>query len=616
MAVNYDPQRLDSVLAKAVGALSAARAPGGAWTGELSGSALATATAVGALALVRREGVGDSVVLDGQVSRGLAWLASHANGDGGWGDTTRSLSNLSTTVLAWSAFGLAGADSRFPAAVAGAERWIKQNAGRLEPHILVPAIVARYGRDRTFSVPILMTAVLGGRLGPPATAWRRVPALPFELAALPRGWFPALRLPVVSYALPALIAIGQARHCHAPSANPLARLARVLAGRGTRRVLEAIQPANGGFLEATPLTSFVALALAASGQAGHPVTLRAVDFLVHSVREEGCWPIDTNLATWLTTLSVNALGAGVPGGLLPEDCAALRWWLLRQQHRRVHDYTGAAPGGWAWTDQPGGVPDADDTAGALLALRQLGAVSPEVLAAAQAGLQWLLGLQNRDGGMPTFCRGWGALPFDRSGADLTAHALRAWLAWLDALPPGWQERIQVGIGAGVRFLIRAQRADGAWAPLWFGNQFAPGELNLTHGTSRVLLALPELVARSYMEAVEPLNNGAQWLARAQNRDGGWGGAPGVASSVEETALAVEALAELMTHPQPLLPDIHDQVRSACAWGADWLVRQVENGQWCQPNPIGFYFARLWYFEKLYPLIFTASALRKVRRLAR
>ena len=33
-----------------------------------------------------------------------------------------------------------------------------------------------------------------------------------------------------------------------------------------------------------------------------------------------------------------------------------------------HPYTGAAPGGWAWTDLPGGVPDADDTPGALLAL--------------------------------------------------------------------------------------------------------------------------------------------------------------------------------------------------------------------------------------------------------
>jgi hypothetical protein len=40
-------------------------------------------------------------------------------------------------------------------------------------------------------------------------------------------------------------------------------------------------------------------------------------------------------------------------------------------------------------------------------------------------VRWLLDLQNGDGGIPTFCRGWGALPFDRSAPDLTAHALRA-----------------------------------------------------------------------------------------------------------------------------------------------------------------------------------------------
>ena len=47
-----------------------------------------------------------------------------------------------------------------------------------------------------------------------------IPQLPFELAALPHQLFGWLRLPVVSYALPALIAIGQVRHHHRPSLNP------------------------------------------------------------------------------------------------------------------------------------------------------------------------------------------------------------------------------------------------------------------------------------------------------------------------------------------------------------------------------------------------------------
>ena len=81
--------------------------------------------------------------------------------------------------------------------------------GSLDPVVMAEKIAARYGRDRTFSVPILMTGALGGRLGNEREGWRRVLALPFELAAVPQRFFAWARMPVVSYALPALIAIGQ-----------------------------------------------------------------------------------------------------------------------------------------------------------------------------------------------------------------------------------------------------------------------------------------------------------------------------------------------------------------------------------------------------------------------
>src|SRR5690606_28573705 len=101
-------------------------------------------------------------------------------------------------------------------------------------------------------------------------------------------------------------------------------------------------------------------------------------------------------------------------------------WLLGQQYKERHPYTGAAPGGWAWTDLPGGVPDCDDTPGAMMALWPLSfPVDLRVAGEWYSSFKWVLSLQNRDGGWPTFCRGWGTLPFDRSGADLTAHALRA-----------------------------------------------------------------------------------------------------------------------------------------------------------------------------------------------
>jgi hypothetical protein len=36
-------------------------------------------------------------------------------------------------------------------------------------------------------------------------------------------------------------------------------------------------------------------------------------------------------------------------------------------------------------------------------------------------------------------------------------------------------------------------------------------------------------------------------------------------------------------------------------GVDWLIGTTDRGRVTEPSPIGFYFAKLWYFEKLYPL---------------
>src|SRR6185295_14939194 len=240
--------------------------------------------------------------------------------------------------------------------------------------------------------------------------------------------------------------------------NPLVRGVRNASISRTLRVLESIQPENGGFLEATPLTSFVTMALAAAGRGDHPVARKGAAFLRASVRPDGSWPIDTNLATWVTTLAVKAL-SHQPSVLTPEQRLTLREWLLGQQYRVEHPYTHAAPGGWAWTDLPGGVPDADDTAGALLALRELGPIDDATREAAMAGVQWLLDLQNRDGGIPTFCRGWGALPFDQSSADITAHAIRAWLAWKKDVPE-LSDRLNKSIWRAARFLFRNIRPDG------------------------------------------------------------------------------------------------------------------------------------------------------------
>ncbi|MCC7373899.1 MAG: hypothetical protein IT581_04525 [Verrucomicrobiales bacterium] len=586
-------ERIRKEHTRLVEALLARLDEAGHWVGELSPSALSTAVATIALGEIgRQQGAIDPPDL-ALIERGIAWLVEHQNPDGGWGDTIRSRSNLSTTALVWAAFGAAGADTRHPAALKGATHYLIRQAGSLEQ--LVPAIEARYGDDRTFSVPIVLTLALSGRLGP--DGWRQVRPLPFELAAFPRSWFGALRLPVVSYAMPALIALGQAIHHHAPSRQPLARWARQLTRKSTLHRLISLQPPNGGFLEATPLTAFVTMSLASMGATEHPVTRRAADFLRTSARPDGSWPIDTNLATWVSTLAVKALRFS-PGALSSAQREHLTIWLLGQQFREVHPYTGAAPGGWAWTDLPGGVPDADDTPGALLALRNLAPMSTASLAAADLGANWLLNLQNQDGGIPTFCRGWGRLPFDRSAPELTAHTLRAWAAWAPQLSVERQRAIDRATARALRFLHRTQRSDGSWLPLWFGNEHVANDLNPVYGTSQVLVALNDR-PQSDLPSTHAADRARRFLLEAQSANGGWGGDAGVPSTLEETSLALHALA---TGPSMA------EVTTAIERGATWLLDQLKDRPTPEASPIGLYFARLWYYESLYPLIFVTEAL--------
>jgi squalene-hopene/tetraprenyl-beta-curcumene cyclase len=306
-------------------ALLAERTPDGHWVGELSSSALSTAVAMIALHIV------DATQHASHIRAGANWLTENQNADGGWGDTTKSVSNISTSMLVRAAWDIVQINDA--TALAKLEAYLTATCGRTTSE-RADAIRRRYGRDRTFSVPILMTCALA-KLVP----WREVPRLPFELACLPQSWYRFAGLPVVSYALPALIAIGQVIEHHRPSWNPLRKLAK----SSSLRVLRSIQPSSGGYLEATPLTAFVTMSLASCGHASHDVVYDAVRFLVRSVRADGSWPIDTNLSIWVTTLSVNALASAGDVESLPNR-VELREWLLDQQTREPHPYTGAAPG--------------------------------------------------------------------------------------------------------------------------------------------------------------------------------------------------------------------------------------------------------------------------------
>jgi squalene-hopene/tetraprenyl-beta-curcumene cyclase len=198
--------------------------------------------------------------------------------------------------------------------------------------------------------------------------------------------------------------------------------------------------------------------------------------------------------------------------------------------------------------------------------------------------------------------------------------LLAWLTWEEKLPSRLRERVSAAQRRAVAYLAASQHEDGSWIPLWFGNQWVEDDRNPTYGTARVLAALWRLEASDSVLLTGMIERGVRWLLAAQSEEGGWGGDKGTVCSLEETGLAVGILAGIAHRPTSaaasLPAALQQDLLLAVHKGAQWLMQQTDQGRSFPPAPIGFYFARLWYFEKLYPLIFTAGALLRTRDMVR
>lgn len=540
----------------------------------MSSSAISTSVSVFALHLADRDKYADPI------RKGTDWLVATMHEEGSWGDTVESPSNLTATLLTYASLSVTG---RAPSV---AKEYLTERFGGYTDRHIIRGVLDYYGTDLTFSVPILVMCALAGII----SSWDEIPQLPFELSVLPQRFFRFLRLPVVSYAIPALIAVGILRHRKGKK-NLLSPLRERFVGRSLR-VLEKLQPENGGFLEAAPLTAFVAMCMTGAGFRDHISTRKGVGFLVDTVREDGSWPIDTDLANWMTALSVRALG----DDLESKDKQELAGLIKKNAFAHRHPFTGAKAGGWGWSDLPGAAPDADDTAGALVALHTLldGVYCPEV----GNGIAWLLDLQNADGGMPTFCKGWGKLPFDRSSPDISAHAILAFRLWMDVLPAALQRKCKTGMRRILKWMQTIQAADGSWIPLWFGDQDAGDERSPVYATA---MTVEYLSGSPVPAAREMARKGAMYILAAQNDDGGWGGAKSVPSKVTLTARALSALASCPGADA-----------AAMERAFDYLYRTYRAGELSRAEPIGLYFSRLWYSEEMYNITFVLNAVKKYR----
>ncbi len=570
----------------------------GYWTGELSSSALGVAVSGAALHFYDKEA--NRLLIE----NGMRWLGENINADGGFGDTTDSPSNISTSLLCYaSVFLNRNLYAESDRVLAQLVVYLQSQGIDLRSENVSKAILTHYGRDYTFSVPILTMCALCGITGD--DAFEHIPQLPFELALVPRSWLG--NLSVVSYAVPALVAVGIAIFRFKKKKNFLLKRIRKACIPAAIRELEAMMPVSGGFLEAIPLTAFVSLCLIHAGFRDSVVVERGIDFLKQTSRADGSWAIDVDLSTWVSSLAVKSLGTQLPAVLDERRQRKLMDHFLSIQNKTKHAFNGTSPGGWGWTNFSGSVPDGDDTPGVMLALMRLSkftgrSVSSEM----ESACDWLARLQNSNGGFPTFTRGWGQLPFDQSCCDLTGHIVLAMsqsVDYLDGVISSKKtEKYQRIIARGIHFLSRKQREDGALLPLWFGNQWVADHSNPVYGTARVVSYLLDalesrnLPQKEKVLLAEIVRKGQSYLLSVQNADGSWGGAANVPGSIEETALSICALS--------------GAGNDCLEKGFAWLSRTIET-EGLKASPIGLYFASLWYREKMYPLVMSLEAFGKL-----
>ena len=225
------------------------------------------------------------------------------------------------------------------------------------------------------------------------------------------------------------------------------------------------------------------------------------------------------LPVWDTAIAmVAALESGLPRHH-PALVQAARW-LLERQILGSGDWRanrpGVRPAGWAFEFRNDFYPDVDDTAFVLIALQRVAYPERQRLnGAIAAGLAWMIGMQNDDGGWGAFdrnndCATLTEIPFadhnamiDPSTADVTARVLECLGAFGYRLD-------DPAVARGLDFLRRDRTPDGAWYGRW--------GVNYIYGTSGVLRCLEALRASDH-----PLGRrGADWLRSVQNADGGFG----------------------------------------------------------------------------------------------
>jgi len=595
----------------------------GWWQGELE-----TNVTMDAEDLLLREFLG---IADDQTKAATGrWIRSQQRADGTWANFYDGPADLSTTVEAYVALRLAGDEPTAPH-MARAAGWIRASGGVEATRVFTRIWLALSGR----------------------WSWDELPVIPPELIYLP-SWFPMniydwgcwARQTIVALAVvqsyrpsrPLPFGIDELRSGMTPAEPAADPWSRVFTGldkllhkvtvpararrAALRRCAEWIitrQESDGCWGGIQPPWVYSLMALHLLGyELDHPVMARGLAGLSRFTIEEKVPQPDGSYGevrrleacqspVWDTVLTMIALADAGVGADHPALTKAANW-VLEEEIRGPGDWQvrrpDTPPGGWAFEFDNDNYPDTDDTAEVILALRRVSVPSGE---ARQRGLQWLTGMQCKDGG-------WGAfdadntralvnkLPFcdfgaviDPPSADVTAHIVEAYAHEGQAMSRACQR--------GVIWLLKNQEPDGSWFGRWGANYI--------YGTGAVV---PALIAAGVQPSKPCIRRAVTWLEAHQNQDGGWGED---LRSYDDRAFSGQGASTASQTAWALLALIAAGERNgaAAARGVQWLAStQTADGTWEEPWFTGTGFPGDFYINyHLYRLAFPVSALGRYVR---
>lgn len=207
----------------------------------------------------------------------------------------------------------------------------------------------------------------------------------------------------------------------------------------------------------------------------------------------------------------------------PRLLKAGRWLIARQITQTKGDWAiknpRATPGGWSFEFENEYFPDVDDTIEVLSVLKRLDLPDSEKNASIALAMQWLLSMQNNDGGWGAFDKNQNLelvnkIPFSDHGACLDPSSPDITARMLELLADHSYAADAKPVKRALKYIWRTQEDFDGWFGRW--------GINYIYGTWCVLTALDAI---GFPIADKRMKKAASWLKKVQNTDGGWGESP-------------------------------------------------------------------------------------------